>query len=374
MVTDNASVCQKAGELVTAKYKHIVWTGCAAHGISLLYGDICKESWAAEVIEECKGLASFIRNHHMTLALFRQKCKKELLRPNDTRFMTNHILCARVLEVEEGIREMFGSSEWAKWIEGQRGEVKATGEKYEMMTHRVSDFWTRLREFVSIGQPIWEVLKIVDSSMPTSGKVYNLMFELGQKLQQLEVDEDKASAIKAIWTARWNFLHSILHSVCYQFDPEFQGCTPREGEEVTVEYLEYLEVIYPDVEKQIQAEKELKRYREGDGIFGRGLVKASANKMPSAAYWARYGTGCPVLQPLAVKALSQVSCASSCERNWSLYDFIHSKRRNRLSSELAEKLVYVHSNLRLLNKVQAVDYEETFIPWSEFGFEEDHDA
>lgn len=371
MVTDNASNCKSAGELITAKYEHIVWTGCAAHGVSLLYGDICKEEWAVEVIEECKGLVSFIRNHHMTLALYRSKCKKELLRPNDTRFMTNHILCARLLEVEDGLREMFGSTEWVKWIEGQRADVREIGGKYEQLTHRTSSFWSRLREFVSIGKPINEVLKVVDSSLATSGKVYNLMFELGEKLQSLELDADKAGTLKSIWKDRWEFLHSKLHSVGYQLDPEFWGCKPAEDEEVTTDYLEYLEGIYPDVEQQVQAEAELKKYRDGDGIFGRRVVRTSSSKLSGAGFWSRYGTGCPFLQPMAIKVLSQVSCASSCERNWSLYDFIHNKRRNRLSSQVAESLVYVHSNLRLLHKVQAVDYEESFVPWSEYGFVDD---
>ena len=36
----------------------------------------------------------------------------------------------------------------------------------------------------------------------------------------------------------------------------------------------------------------------------------------------------------------------NCERNWSAFDFIHSKKRNKLSPAKAEELVYVFSNLR----------------------------
>lgn len=45
--------------------------------------------------------------------------------------------------------------------------------------------------------------------------------------------------------------------------------------------------------------------------------------------------------------LSQVASSSAAEKNWSTYSFIHSIKRNRLTSKRAEKLVYVHSTLRL---------------------------
>lgn len=59
----------------------------------------------------------------------------------------------------------------------------------------------------------------------------------------------------------------------------------------------------------------------------------------------------------------QVSSASSCERNWSSYEFIHSKKRNRLNTERAEKLVYVHSNLRLLSRFTDPTQAERLAAW-----------
>ena len=58
--------------------------------------------------------------------------------------------------------------------------------------------------------------------------------------------------------------------------------------------------------------------------------------------------------------LSLVAGACSCERSWSAFDFIHSKKRNRLSAEKCEELVYVFSNLRLLRKANSADAKELF--------------
>jgi hypothetical protein len=43
--------------------------------------------------------------------------------------------------------------------------------------------------------------------------------------------------------------------------------------------------------------------------------------------------------------ISDGGTLSAAERNWSTYSFIHSIKRNRLSSKRAEKLVAVHSTL-----------------------------
>jgi hypothetical protein len=69
----------------------------------------------------------------------------------------------------------------------------------------------------------------------------------------------------------------------------------------------------------------------------------------------------------------QVTSSSAAERNWSTYDFIHSKKRNRLTEDRARDLVYVHSNLRLVQQVKAVDYTETNIQWEEWAVADSSD-
>ena len=52
--------------------------------------------------------------------------------------------------------------------------------------------------------------------------------------------------------------------------------------------------------------------------------------------------------------------------NWSAYDFVHSKKRNRLGPDRARDLVYVFTNMRLQKKVQK---SEAFAEWNK-GTEE----
>ena len=65
----------------------------------------------------------------------------------------------------------------------------------------------------------------------------------------------------------------------------------------------------------------------------------------------------PKLQTIALKLLGHPSSSSCCERNWSTYNFIHSIKRNKITPERAEDLVFVHSNLRLLSRKRP-EYKE----------------
>ena len=59
----------------------------------------------------------------------------------------------------------------------------------------------------------------------------------------------------------------------------------------------------------------------------------------------------PLLSSTALKLLSIPATSAASERNWSTYNFIHSKLRNRLINDRAEKLVYIYWNLRILREL-----------------------
>ncbi|KAK1434515.1 hypothetical protein QVD17_00259 [Tagetes erecta] len=58
----------------------------------------------------------------------------------------------------------------------------------------------------------------------------------------------------------------------------------------------------------------------------------------------------PELAEVVQKVLCQPISRSSAERNWSAYSYIHSVKRNRLNTTRADKLVFIHSNIRLQSR------------------------
>ncbi|PKU83341.1 hypothetical protein MA16_Dca016288 [Dendrobium catenatum] len=53
---------------------------------------------------------------------------------------------------------------------------------------------------------------------------------------------------------------------------------------------------------------------------------------------------------MAIIILSQASSSSGCERNWSVFEQIHTKRRNHLEHQRLNDIVYVRYNLNLRNR------------------------
>ena len=86
------------------------------------------------------------------------------------------------------------------------------------------------------------------------------------------------------------------------------------------------------------------------GIYSMAETQTDALTMDPIDWWSTYGAETPDLALLAKKVLSQPISSSSAERNWSTYSYIHNVKRNRLNEKRADKLVYIHSNIRLLSR------------------------
>jgi len=93
--------------------------------------------------------------------------------------------------------------------------------------------------------------------------------------------------------------------------------------------------------------------------------------MASHRRWMSFGAQTPKLglQHIAVRVLSQVTSAGSCESesNWSTFGFIHSKKRNRLACPTVRNTVKVHCNLRLVDRIEQLGHCDDNIDWSSDG-------
>ncbi|KAJ8620042.1 hypothetical protein MRB53_028571 [Persea americana] len=79
-----------------------------------------------------------------------------------------------------------------------------------------------------------------------------------------------------------------------------------------------------------------------------GSNLAIANRTALELAWCQqHGLSCPESSRIAIRVLSQTCTSSVCEHNWSTFDQIHSRRRNRMGQKRLNDLVYVHYDLRL---------------------------
>ncbi|XP_066351128.1 uncharacterized protein [Miscanthus floridulus] len=69
-------------------------------------------------------------------------------------------------------------------------------------------------------------------------------------------------------------------------------------------------------------------------------------------WWRTYGGRSIDLQRFAKRIVSLCASSSGCERNWSTFEFIHTKKRNRLEHKRLNDLVYVSYNRKMTSRFQ----------------------
>lgn len=80
--------------------------------------------------------------------------------------------------------------------------------------------------------------------------------------------------------------------------------------------------------------------------------------------WESYSHERNELQKLATRVLSLACSAAKCERNWSVLQFIHSKRSNSLEQLIIKALVLLKHNMQLVLRQNKRSVGNTYNPIS----------
>ena len=176
--------------------------------------------------------------------------------------------------------------------------------------------------------------------------------------------DDVKDEVRRIFRTRWDEFSSDLHCAAYALDPEFQE--DKFNSEVMRGLRNVCKLVLGDTDAAKQAMLGHAAYVGKEGDFGDPMVIDLKDEMASYQWWVMHGGVYPELQKVAVRVSAMISGAGACERNWSAYDFVHSKKRNRLDPARAGDLVYVFTNRRLHKKAQK---SEPFPDWN-YGAEE----
>ncbi|KAL6344305.1 hypothetical protein AAG906_037876 [Vitis piasezkii] len=152
--------------------------------------------------------------------------------------------------------------------------------------------------------------------------------------------------IDARWTSQ---LHRPLHAASYYLNPQLRYEDKFSiADEVRKGLFECMDRML-DYQERLKADIQLDSYDQAMGEFG-SLLQVG---------------GCVLgfnteLQKFAIRVLSLTCSASGCERNWSTFELIHTKKKKkRLEHQRLNALVYVRYNTRLrersLQRKQNVD-------------------
>ncbi|GKU96674.1 hypothetical protein SLEP1_g9886 [Rubroshorea leprosula] len=355
-ITDNDASFKAAGKRLEAKYSTFFWSPCAAHCIDLMLENFSDARYFPIVdttIGKARKITKFIYNHSWVLALMRRDYTngRHLCRPAVTRFATHFLSIQCLLKFKKELRQMFTSDAWV----GSRYARNSVGKEVCEIVLEDREFWSNCILIVKINEPLVRVLRLVDNEeKPSMGYLYEAIDKAKETIKKNFNNRlsQYMPYIKVI-DARWDKqLYSPLHSAgCFLNPGIYFRLGFNKQTAITRGLFNTLTTLIPDEEKQDLISSQLEEYKKATGTFRMSLAIRQREKLNPVAWWDQFGTNTPELQKFAIRVLSQCTNATGCERNWSAFDFVHSKKRNRLEHERLNALVFVRYNLKLRERI-----------------------
>jgi hypothetical protein len=121
-----------------------------------------------------------------------------------------------------------------------------------------------------------------------------------------------------------------------------------------------IRLYYTEETNYLQCEKELADFlvQMNDSELS-PCLKEEYFSIDGKSYWSQYGRkDYPLLGRVITPLFTIPTSSAAAERVWSIFTWIHSKKRNRLLMDRVEKLVYIYVNSALLDSIDKNDYFE----------------
>ena len=349
---DNASNCVVAGRMIEREWPMIFFMRCTCHCLDLLFEDIGKCAWVGNILKLATKIIVYITRKQYALAMYRKFSDKELLKPSTTRFAYSYIVLSNLLDdrVKGGLRRMVVSEQWCQW----KGSKTPQGEEIVSIILD-TNFWANVKKIVNVCKPILKVLRLADREGATMGLIFECTQRMIEEIKNNEdVDRIMLDEIREMCLQRLTMLHSPLHATSFLLHPIWREKIQEIDDKINTSWMETVmryangDLVLSDVLLD-----EFYAYRTQEkSTFQVPMANDPTRMHKAIKWWETFGTCTPNLRKLAIRVLSQGSCASSCERNWSTFSLIHTKKRNRLTHAHVEKLVYIHTNHCLLRRIK----------------------
>ncbi|XP_057980780.1 uncharacterized protein LOC131166338 [Malania oleifera] len=346
-VTDTAPSYKAAGKLLMNKYKTFFWSACGVHCIDLMLEYIGKLDEMKDVHEKAKQVTQFIYNHTWVLNLMKSKSGgRDIIQLATTRYASNFLTLQSIASLKDALHQMFTCS---TWMQSSYSKQKAGLEVAEIVVDPL--FWSLCNRALKVTKPLLNVLNLFDSEeRPSMGYIYDAV-EKAKKSIILTFNNKESDylpylkVIDRIWQEEF---HSPLHAAACFLNPSiFYNPSFTTNKVIQKGLLDCIETLEPNLTAQVMITSHINFYENAVGDFSRPVALRGRESLPPATWWSLYAADYPDLQRLAVRVLSQTCSIVQCERNWSMFERIHLKRRNRLEHQRLNDLIFVHYNLHL---------------------------
>ncbi|XP_027157929.1 uncharacterized protein LOC113759555 [Coffea eugenioides] len=331
VITDNASNYKAAGKILMEKRKRLFWTPCAAHCIDLMLEDFQKfDSLHKVTIQKAKSVVTYIYSWGTVINWMKQFTNgKELIIPGVTRFATSYLTMRRLSELKGNLFNFFCSDKKKTSMYARRNK----GKKIESIIFDNQQFWPNVELCLKIASPLIKVLRMVDSDeKPAMGFLYKAIDQAKEEIKQnVNNIRKRFESAFAIIDKRWeDQLSHPLHATGYYLNPQFQYSPDFQSDaNIKRGLYDCIAKMVPESGERVKIDLQLDDFRHANGLFGHENAVLTRNKKSPADWWESYGDECPELKNFAIRILSLTCSSSGCERNWSAFELLRERQRQR---------------------------------------------
>lgn len=352
VITDNAPVMQAAWRIIEETYSNITANGCSAHGMNLLLKDISKFPQNQEVIKKNEKISQFVRNHHIVKAKYDSKRAElgittTIKAPVATRWYSLS-LCAQSLLKSKYVLMSLAENDY--------DELKEVGEKSKSIAAlnmmKSQEFWNKLKKLADILKAPSDSIAKLEADNSSLAFAYE---EFGKLYNHFQGQENQSIRSKII--ERKDFMISDAMKLAYILTPKFaaEGFYFEGDHEKFINLVEdYSNVKYPEISEDVK--NQMINFVTQMSSLTHDLHRLYFS-MTARQYWHSFGRNkYPKLFIIAKPIVEMISSSASSERVWSIFKFIHSRLRNRLSDEKLDKLISIYINCAIFDETDKKDY------------------
>ncbi|KAF0908710.1 hypothetical protein E2562_028147 [Oryza meyeriana var. granulata] len=269
----------------------------------------------------------------------------------------------------EALASSVVSRQWKDWVKGCSTDHQQQARAI-VITINDDSFWNEVEIILAITGPLYSVLRYSDGEGPKMGEIYEKMDNMVGEIKDIMTKDDNPHKedypdAEDIIMERWEKMNIPLHSLAFALTPKFYDQryiekpapggfvrkAPNKDLDVMRAVMEALQHIADNEAEFKILRDQFSEFISKKGFFALPAAKQDAYNKDAIDWWGSYGSQTPNLAEVAMRVLSQPISSSSAERIWSTYEYIHSAKRNKLNAKTADKLVFIHSNLRLVSRV-----------------------
>jgi hypothetical protein len=325
---------------------HVLFIPCDSHGLQLLIKDLLDQPQISEVMKKAYAIVTGFHQAKKQYAILRSKQEQTcaLLLSVLTRWGTQFTMVKSLLKNKNALYL------WVTDPKAQMGKKKGENSIAAYITD--PGFWTTLSSIEQIIQPIHEAQKMSESDRSTLAKVVPRWQKLEQDLRALSTVHSELMGnfmdIRGPFQLRAQKQTGDLHFAAMLLDPI--SLLKKPGQDQIDRASRYLFAHVQEKEKR-EVHASFLEFRTRSSVFGSTYPSAMHYDSP-VTFWKSYlhdETHC-VLAQLAVRIFEAIANSVASERAFSAMNLIHTKLRNRLGAEKANKLIYIYMNQRILDR------------------------